>query len=104
MTVRRGTCYHGLLGKPRIMGHDRHQTRAVETWLAAEHRSDDTAAETALQDLIRVLPAPIPPAGFAGRVMAAAARDRRSCACRRAGAGSDPQRGSWRGVEAAPWR
>ncbi len=57
------------------MGHDRHQERPVETWLAAEHRSDDTAADTALQDLIRVLPTPVPPAGFAGRVMAAAARD-----------------------------
>ena len=57
------------------MGHDRNQTRSVETWLAAEHRSDDTAADGALQDLIRVLPAPAPPAGFAGRVLTAAARD-----------------------------
>ncbi len=54
---------------------DHHQTRSVETWLAAEHRSDDTAADEALRDLIRVLPAPAPPPGFAGRVMAAAARD-----------------------------
>ena len=44
------------------MGHDRHQTPPVETWLAAEHRSDETAADTALQDLIRVLPAAVPPA------------------------------------------
>ena len=49
--------------------------RPVDTWLAAEHRSDDTAADAALLKLIRVLPAPAPPVGFAGRVMAAAARD-----------------------------
>ena len=57
------------------MGHDQHQTRSVETWLAAEHGSDDAEADTALQDLIQVLPVPVPPAGFAGRVLAAAARD-----------------------------
>ena len=61
--------------KPRSMGHDRGQTRSVETWLAAEYRSDDIAADRALPDLIRMLPAPAPPAGFAGRVMAAAVRD-----------------------------
>ena len=57
------------------MGHERNETRSVETWLAAESRSDDAAADGALKDLIRVLPAPAPPAGFARRVMAAAARD-----------------------------
>ena len=57
------------------MGHERNETRSVETWLAAEYRSDDTAADEALKDLIRVLPAPTLPAGFAGRVMAAAALD-----------------------------
>jgi len=57
------------------MGHAGHETRSVETWLAAEYGSDDSAADEALKDLVRVLPAPAPPAGFAGRVMAAAARD-----------------------------
>ena len=57
------------------MGRDRDQTHVVDAWLAAEHRSDDPAADTALQDLIQGLPAPVPPAGFAGRVMAAAALD-----------------------------
>jgi hypothetical protein len=57
------------------MGSDRDQTHVVETWLAAEHRSDDTVADTALQELIQELPAPGPPAGFVGRVMAAAVRD-----------------------------
>ena len=57
------------------MGHERNETRTAEAWLAAEYRSDDTAADGALKDLIRVLPAPAPSAGFAGRVMVAAARD-----------------------------
>ena len=57
------------------MRHDRHQMRSAEMWLAAEHGADDTAADTALQDLMQVLPAPVPPEGFSGRVMAAAARD-----------------------------
>jgi len=57
------------------MGHDRNQTRPIEAWLAAEQRSDETTADAALHDLIRMLPAPTPPAGFASRVMAAAARD-----------------------------
>ena len=56
------------------MGHHRH-TPPVETWLAAERRSDQTTADAALHDLIRMLPAPAPPAGFATRVMAAAVRD-----------------------------
>ncbi|MCH7748499.1 MAG: hypothetical protein E2P06_01240 [Acidobacteria bacterium] len=49
--------------------------RPVDTWLAAEHRSDDTAADAALRTLIRELPTTAPPVGFASRVMAAAARD-----------------------------
>ena len=73
------------------MGDDRSQTRAIETWLAAEHRSDDTAADGAFRDLIQVLPAPAPPAGFAGRVMAAAVRD---------GAVRAPTRQGWSGAPA----
>ena len=57
------------------MEHHRHSARPVETWLAAEQQSDETAADAALQDLLRVLPGAAPPAGFAGRVMAAAARE-----------------------------
>ena len=47
------------------MEHHRHPARPVETWLAAEQQSDETAADAALQDLIRVLPGAAPPAGFA---------------------------------------
>ena len=57
------------------MGDDRHQIRMVERWLTAEQQSDDPTAGAALEELFRVLPTPAPPAGFAGRVMAAAARE-----------------------------
>ncbi|MDP7477858.1 MAG: hypothetical protein QGI10_01170, partial [Vicinamibacterales bacterium] len=57
------------------MGHDRHHVQSVEKWLVAEHVDDDAAADRALQELLGALPTPAPPTSFAGRVMAAAARE-----------------------------
>jgi hypothetical protein len=57
------------------MERDRDQLPSVDTWLAAEDKPDVEAADRALQDLFKALPGPAPSAGFAGRVMALAARD-----------------------------
>ena len=76
--------------------------RPVETWLVAEDRSDDAAADAALRTLIEELPAPAPPEGFAGRVMAAAARDRIVRASPRPGwSGSKTRLLAWCGGGAA---
>ena len=73
------------------MGHDRHHVQSVEKWLVAEHVDDDAAADRALQELLGALPTPAPPTSFAGRVMAAAARE---------GIVRAPMRRSWSGQTA----
>ena len=79
-----------------------HRTRSVETWLAAEHRADDAEASKALHDVMRVLPAETPPAGFAGRVMAAATREGVvPAATRRGWTGSRARLLAWCGVGVA---
>ncbi|HVR09401.1 MAG TPA: hypothetical protein VMW75_15235 [Thermoanaerobaculia bacterium] len=45
---------------------------ALARWLAAESSGFDDAAEAALAELLVELPRPVPPAGFAERVMAQA--------------------------------
>ena len=84
------------------MGRHRQQTPSVETWLGAEHGSDEPVADGALRDLIRVLPVPAPPAGFAGRVMAAAVREGLvPVAVRRGWSGPTARLLAWCGVGAA---
>ena len=52
----------------------RHRRTPEDVWVAGEP-GEAAAADTALRDLLRLLPTTGPPPGFVGRVMTAAARD-----------------------------
>jgi hypothetical protein len=52
------------------MPHPQPRPDALERWLAAERSGLDDDAEAALAELLVELPQPVPPAGFAERVLA----------------------------------